>query len=268
MSAFDFDPKERFSNRVDDYVKARPSYPGLIPLLTEVGLTPGDVIADIGSGTGISALPFLENGNTVYCVEPNAAMRASAEAQLSDHAQFRSVAGTAENTTLPDRSVDWIVVAQAFHWFNVGAARSEFGRILRSGGRVALIWNTRKFEGTPFLVAYEAFLNGFGTDYDRVRNHTARLTHGLATGNDPFGFFASGYQRHALNNVQRLDRAALTSRVLSASYIPAQGTARHDAMRAALDRLFDQHQSDGYVVLEYHIEVFVGTPAPDNGVLQ
>src|SRR5687768_13322655 len=104
---------ERFSNRVENYVKYRPGYPKeMLDLFREkMNLTENSVIADIGSGTGISAKVFLENGNEVFGVEPNAAMREAAEEFLWEFSKFKSVSGTSENTTLPERSVDIIIAA-------------------------------------------------------------------------------------------------------------------------------------------------------------
>jgi ubiquinone/menaquinone biosynthesis C-methylase UbiE len=130
-------------------------------------LGPGSVVADLGSGTGISTEPFLRLGCTVHAVEPNDAMRAAAEELLSGHPELRSVAGTAEATTLPGRSVDLVAAGQAFHWFRPDFARAEIARILRPGGRVALFWNRRR-EDTAFGEAYEALLRRYGTDYAAV----------------------------------------------------------------------------------------------------
>ncbi len=119
------DTVERFSNRVENYVKYRPGYPREVLDLfrDEMNLTENSVIADIGSGTGISAKLFLENGNEVFGVEPNAAMRGAAEEFLREFPKFKSVDGTAENTNLPDNSVDLVVAAQAFHWFDKDKTR-------------------------------------------------------------------------------------------------------------------------------------------------
>ena len=152
------DPTARFSNRVDDYVRYRPSYPaGVLEILrAEVGLTPASIIADVGSGTGISAELFLRNGNTVYAVEPNDAMRHAAERLLGGYHAFHSVNGRAEATTLPDASIDLSLAAQAFHWFDVPKARAEWQRILRPDGWAVLVWNTRRTDTSPFLRAFVA----------------------------------------------------------------------------------------------------------------
>ena len=137
---------ERFSNRVANYVKYRPGYPKEIldVFRDEMNLRTDSIIADVGSGTGISSKVFLENGNKVHGVEPNAAMREAAEEFLNNFPQFESVDGTSEATNLPDDSVDFIIAAQAFHWFEPNKTRPEFKRILREGGYVALIWNERQ----------------------------------------------------------------------------------------------------------------------------
>lgn len=163
---------ERFSNRVSNYVKYRPGYPGEVLQLfrDEMGLNETSVIADIGSGTGISSKLFLENGNKVFGVEPNTPMRAAAEELLLDFGNFKSIDGTAEKTNLPDSSVDFVIAAQAFHWFDAEKTRNEFKRILKENGYVALIWNERQLKTTEFLVDYENFLLKFANDYAKVRH--------------------------------------------------------------------------------------------------
>lgn len=251
------DSTRRFSDRVENYVKYRPGYPaGVLAILREgTGLTPASLVADVGSGTGISAELFLRAGNPVYGVEPNAAMRAAAEELLCGYPAFRSVDGSAEATTLPDGSVDLVVAGQAFHWFDAAAARAEFARILRPGGRVVLLWNTRRIDTTPFLRAYETLLHEFGTDYREVRHDN--VTHeSLAR------FFFGAFERRTLPNEQRLDLDGLRGRLLSSSYAPNEGHPRHPAMLAALERIFAAHQRNGRVTVEYETEIFLGRVAP------
>src|ERR1700744_1650569 len=152
------DSTQRFTDRVADYVKYRPSYPrDVVSFLHETcGVAPDAQVADIGAGTGISARLFLDAGHPVIAVEPNLAMREAANAWLAPYENFRSVAGTAEATTLEDASVDLVIAAQAFHWFDPVATRREFARILRPQGHVALFWNSRLLDRSPFLAGYEA----------------------------------------------------------------------------------------------------------------
>ena len=166
------DPTQRFSDRVENYVKYRPGYPSaaLDYIQETAGLANGSIIADIGSGTGLSAQPFLDRGLTVFGIEPNREMRLAAERFLASYPQFKSIDGTAESTTMRAGSVDAVVAGQAFHWFDPRKANAEFRRISRPGGKVVLMWNCRRTAGSPFLEAYEKLLLEFATDYTQVRH--------------------------------------------------------------------------------------------------
>lgn len=246
-------PEQRFSNRVENYMRYRPRYPQEIidMLRREAGLKPTSVIADVGSGTGISAALFLQAGCTVHGVEPNREMREAAERILAAHPAFHSVNGTAQATTLPDQSVDFIVAAQAFHWFNTPETRAEFSRILKPGGHVALIWNERKLDATPFLRDYEALLLRFGTDYAKVRHENIDATQ-LSR------FIIGPHTTHTFDNEQHFDFDGLKGRLLSCSYAPAEGQPLHEPMIAELRRIFDLHQSAGQVCFEYNTQAYVG----------
>src|SRR6478736_4668899 len=164
------DPTTRFTTRVGNYVKYRPSYPtAIITLLEqECGLTNETVVADIGSGTGFMTELFLKHGNQVFGVEPNAEMRAAGERLLAKYPSFISVNATAESTTLPDHSIDSIVAGQAFHWFDRAATRAEFKRILKPGGWVVLVWNGFRVETSAVVRGYHELLLQYGTDYQQV----------------------------------------------------------------------------------------------------
>src|SRR5579862_9498368 len=182
------DPTQRFSSRVENYVRYRPGYPAaVIDLLKkECGLASSTVIADISSGTGIFTRTLLENGNRVLGVEPNPDMRKAGEEFLGAYPGFASVAGTAAATTLPDHSVDMVTAAQAAHWFDRQKARREFIRILKPGGWTVLLWNERRLDSTPFLREYERLLLRYGTDYTNVRHE--RTTQEMGTFFSPSAF--------------------------------------------------------------------------------
>jgi SAM-dependent methyltransferase len=247
------DALSRFSNRVADYVRARPGYPQAVYelLQREIGFTPTMVVADIGSGTGLSSELFLKNGNVVFAVEPNAEMRAAAESLLTRYPNFHSVAGSAEATTLPNRSVDAIVAGQAFHWFDVPKARAEFRRILRGDGPVVLMWNTPKEDSTPFMRAYIEMLRTYGTDYKQVVHTNLKQA-------DLRAFYRGDCEYRVLPNDQFFDRDGLRSRLMSSSYVPPPGHPNHEAILAAVDRLFDAHHEGGRARFVIATEVYFG----------
>ncbi|MBC7898694.1 MAG: class I SAM-dependent methyltransferase [Saprospiraceae bacterium] len=242
---------ERFSDRVENYVKYRPGYPADILQFfrDEMNLTKSSVIADIGSGTGISSEVFLENGNKVFGVEPNNAMRNAAEEFLRDFPNFTSLEGTAENTNLPDNSVDYVVAAQAFHWFDQQKTLGEFRRILQSKGYVALIWNERQLDSTRFLIEYEKFLIKFANDYTKVR-HDNIDEKSLAD------FFEADFRRKTFQNEQVFDFEGLKGRVLSSSYMPSESSENYEPMVAELRALFAKHAESGKIKVFYDTNIF------------
>jgi len=247
------DPTQRFSSRVDNYVRYRPGYPleVLCLLKNECGLTPDSVIADIASGTGLFTRLLLENGNRVFGVEPNADMRGAGEQFLAQYPHFTSVAGTAEATTLPDQSVELVTAAQAAHWFDRAKARREFLRILKPQGWTVLLWNERRTDSTPFLRDYEQLLLSYGTDYQEVRHErtTAEIS----------DFFAPApFQSSELEMRQELDYSALEGRLLSSSYTPGPDHPTYESMLRELRRMFDAHRVNGRVTLEYNTLVYYG----------
>lgn len=248
------DPKQRFTDRVENYIRYRPSYPAeVIDLLrSECGLTPNSVVADIGSGTGILSQLFLQNGNRVYGVEPNAEMCAAGERLLAEYKSFSSIPGSAEQIRLPAASVDIVVAGQAFHWFDRPRARAEFERILKSGGWVVLLWNNRLTDTTPFLRAYEDLLMRCGTDY-------AQVDHKNITGEVLQEFFhPRGFTLKAFPNRQVFDFDGLRGRALSSSYIPAESHPSHALFMQELKQIFDAHNSHGAVTFEYETQVYYG----------
>jgi len=252
------DSKERFSNRVEDYIRYRPGYPAAIldVLREECGLRPESVVADIGSGTGLLAQMFLENGNLVYGVEPNAAMREAGEQLLEKYPHFCSVAGSAEATTLPTASVDFVVTGQAFHWFQPAAARAEFARVLKAQGWVVVLWNERISDTTPFQREYELLLRRFGTDYEKVSATYPR-------GNEMKDFFRpSAFEKKVIANEQAFDFEGLRGRLLSSSYAPPEGHPNHQPMLVELMRLFSAHQKDDRVRFDYNSHMFYGRLEP------
>jgi SAM-dependent methyltransferase len=245
------DPTARFSGRADAYVAARPGYPRAV--LDVLRIRPTDVVADLGSGTGIFSKLLLETAARILAVEPNDAMRAAAEAELDGHVSFRSVAGRAEATTLGAQSVDVVTAAQAFHWFDLVKMRAETRRILRPGGRIALVWNDRDTESTPFLRDYEGLLLAHCPSY--------RDLQGKSDTPEKFDvLFGMGrWRRDVVPNEQRLDRDGLLLRVMSASSAPREGSDAYRAMKKDLDAAFEAHAQNGSVSFAYACVVVHGS---------
>jgi len=244
----------RFSTRVADYVRYRPGYPpAVVSLLEEeCGLAPASVVADVGSGTGILSELFLRNGNRVYGVEPNREMREAGERLLASYANFVSVEGRAEATTLEDHSVDFITAGQAFHWFDPAGARREFLRILRPGGWVVLAWNDRRTGGTPFLEEYERLLLEYGTDYAEVSAKYMEESMLAAL------YSTEAPRLKSFDNEQVFDFDGLRGRLTSSSYSPQPGHPNFEPMMRELEALFQRHEQGGRVVVAYDTKVFYG----------
>ena len=244
----------RFSSRAADYARYRPAYPpGVVDILRhECGLVPQNMIADVGSGSGLLSEIFLKNGNRVFGVEPNAEMREAGEEYLTKYHHIVSVNGSAEATTLAENSADFITAGQAFHWFEPGRTRAEFARILKANGWCVVIWNMRRVEESAFAQEYENLLARYGTDYKRVKEAYPE-TH------DMTGFFGVGnFETQELPNRQEFDFEGLSGRLRSSSYAPQEGHPNFEPMMEELRKLFGKYQSYGRVKMEYSTRMFFG----------
>jgi SAM-dependent methyltransferase len=242
---------ERFSDRVDNYVKTRPGYPELLIAFLETKIAPPAVVVDVGSGTGILSRQLLTAGYEVFGIEPNGPMRSAAEESIED-GKFHSVNGTAEGTTLEDHSVDLITAAQAFHWFDRLKAKSEFRRILKLGGILAIIWNERLDDVSEVNRRYEDILVSLAPEYPRVVHRNISL--------DAIqDFFAPDrVTLTRFDNNQSLDRERLVGRFESSSYVPNRGESGHAEIVSAAEKLFDDCQVDGLVTISYETQVYWG----------
>jgi SAM-dependent methyltransferase len=245
------DSTQRFSSRVENYARYRPSYPKEVINILErdCGLTRNSVGADIASGTGIFTKLLLEHGNPVFAVEPNNDMRRAGEVFLQAYSNFTSVDGTAETTTLPGKSVDFVTAAQAGHWFDIPQARREFARILKPGGWLVLLWNERQIDSSPFLRDYEQLLLRYGTDYQEVRHeHTV-----VGAYYDPLP-----YQEKTFDLRQEFDYAGAEGRLLSSSYAPGPKHPQYQPMLRELRAIFDRRQQNGKIIFEYTTRMYYG----------
>jgi SAM-dependent methyltransferase len=242
-----------FSGRVENYIRYRPSYPSaIIDLLArDCGLAKDWTVADIGSGPGNLTRLFLDYGVHVYAVEPNQEMREAGERLLGARPGFTSIAGTAEATGLPAASVDLVTAGQAFHWFDSRRAGAEFRRILRPPQWVALVWNERRTDSSPFLGELDQLLARY--DRDDAQQHEAGSSGALQE-----FFAANGYSEATFDNRQEFDFAGLCGRVLSFSYAPLPGEPGYARLLEQLRALFETHGTGGTVAFEYETQVYYG----------
>lgn len=241
---------KRFSDRVTDYVKYRPNYPDeivdILERVTKINKT--KTIADIGSGTGISSIPFLKRNYTVIGVEPNKEMRTAAEQILSDFKNFKSVEGTAENTNLSDKSVDLIFSGQAFHWFDKEKSKIEFDRILKCNGSLVLVWNSRCTKSS-FQKEYEKTLLDNIEEYKFVNHRN------ISESEISNFFFPKTMNRICVGNKQVLDMQGLKGRLLSSSYCPKFGD-KHNKLMKKIDQVFEKYKVNNEIEFEYETQIY------------
>ncbi len=254
------DNTKKFDGRAADYLAGRPSYADELidSIYDSCRLNASSEVADVGSGTGKFSECLLRRGAalfgkacTVYGVEPNEAMRLSAERELIGYSSFRSIAGSAESTTLAARSVDCVTAAQAFHWFDAEVFGRECRRILKDNGRVCLVWNVRDTEATvmrelarvylEFCPDFAGFSGGFVRDDARISK-----------------FFGGRYGYSSFNNPQHLDEKKFIARSLSSSYSLRAGDARFEEYVSCLKEVFDSCAENSMLTLPCRSEAYFG----------
>jgi ubiquinone/menaquinone biosynthesis C-methylase UbiE len=250
-----------FTGLTDEYESHRPGYPPQAIAAALGGLAPPVRVADVGCGTGICSRLLAEAGAEVIGLEPNADMLAAARAHPVPGAPGNGTIvyqqASAEQTGLPGSSVDLVICAQAFHWFDAPTALAEFHRILTSGGRLALLWNRRDQSG-PFMGGYEEIMRRAQADAEAQGRLTRRNR-----GNDPSakGLFTN-VRKLTFANAQSMDRSGLIGRARSASYFPKDGPLSEE-LEARLHRLFDEHERDGFITFRQNAELTLADAAEE-----
>lgn len=244
-----------FDARASDYARYRPSYPREVLRFLPSPPAGGAplAVADIGSGTGIMSRVLLDGGHVVYAVEPNGEMRASAEVLLSSAANYHSIDGSAEATNLPAGSVDAVVCAQAFHFFDNDRTRSEFDRILRGPAAIVLCWNVVSTEASYFE-HYLDLLRKYASPGQRIGPSEFVERQDLKT------FFRDGFSHHQIAHGARYDLDQLLGHFFSYSYLPSRTDGRAADMRRDIQQMFEAYRSDRAFEMQYKLEVFCSGP--------
>jgi SAM-dependent methyltransferase len=255
IATMQIDNTDRFTGRANDYDRYRQRYPAreVLAILQQwCGLSRDWLVADIGAGTGMLAEVFLENGNRVIAIEPNAEMREACQRlehqgqdsqergahRQQQEPQLRVIDATAEATGLPNLSVDIVAVGRAFHWFDKKRALAEFRRILKPEGWVALVSLGRARDDSPQTNAFEQLLIEHGTDYKYVRE-------GYRTHDKLHEFFGEAFYQTQLPGSQQLDWPAFHGQTMSISVAPQEGHPHFEKFQRELRRFFNTYAVDG-----------------------
>jgi SAM-dependent methyltransferase len=226
-----------FARSAEAYEEGRPGYPAAA--LEPLGLGPGITVLDLAAGTGKLTRALAETGAGVIAVEPVAEMRAALPGSVT------AVDGTAEAIPVEDGSVDLVTVAQAFHWFDGRAALAEIHRVLRPGGRLAIVWN-RRVEDDPVNAAIEELIepHRMGTP-----THRGDAWRAAFDSTDLFG----PLEEHFFPNEQVLDADGLAARICSISFIARLPEAERAGLLARSRHL----TADGPVTVPHRTEVHI-----------
>lgn len=248
---------DRFTGKTAQYVQYRPHYSEQViqHLFDHIGLINDDIVADVGAGTGIFTKELLEKGLQVVAVEPNEEMRQALIGQLValNGSALQVSAGSAERTELAANSVNHIICAQSFHWFDPVKTRGEFMRILKPKGQVVLLWNQRDIHSSSFMEGYEALFMKYGQDYDKVI-HKLVNQQSLA----PFyGGKSPHYSFYPLE--QRLDYESLIGRIQSSSFSLKEDDPRFKEYNEDIQALFEANQQNGFVQMRYRTDIYWGS---------
>lgn len=246
---------ERFSNKAEKYELYRPTYPedSVLKILDLCNGIPSDKIkiADIGSGTGKFTELLLNKGFIVYAVEPNEEMRTIAENKFKDYVNFYSINKVAEATNLEDKSISIITVAQAFHYFHLDKVKKEFKRILKSDGKVVMLWNFR-LRKSSFMKEYENIIYN-------LHSSKVKPTHAQDNMTDKvFKDFFENYEIVNISNSQEFDFESLWGRTLSNNHMPNETEDEYSKLYDDIKKLFNKYQQNGKVLFQYRTQIVIG----------
>ena len=245
----------KFADKAENYDKYRLNYSiEILDCFNDYDFSKKSIIADVGSGTGKLAKIFLENGNIVYAVEPNDNMRNMAISSLNKYKNFISINGSAEKTTLHDKSIDFVVVGQAFHWFDAHKALAEFKRILKNNGVLALIWYNRK-TNSNFMQEYEEFLiKNFPNYNERNRRDISENI----SYEKIMKYYSKDNKKVTIENNRELNFTELLGGFLSASYSPKEDTKEYFESKKILELMFSKYNVNNKVIFEYETIIYMG----------
>lgn len=251
MSFEKADNTGRFTGKADSYAKARPTYPA-----AAVDYICGEflqkepkediVYADVGAGTGKFSVLIAGRGKQIYSVEPNQDMREQLARVLAPFTKAHVMNGTAEATTLPDRSIDVVTAAQALHWFDLDLFRTECQRILKPGGQVVVVYNSHRHSNLNHIDKLAEFREKRPLALTKPRNQACAE------------FFGENLHTRVFDNRAFYNREDYLRYMLSHSYSPTPGDEDYELFVRKVGELFTERQHDGKVRIDFVTEVFSG----------
>jgi ubiquinone/menaquinone biosynthesis C-methylase UbiE len=221
------DPARSFDLVADAYDRGRPSYPdeAVTQLLHGVRRTGGSVdVLELGAGTGKLTEQLLARGCAVTATDPSESMLARLARRAPD---ARAAAGTAEQVPVRPRSVDLVVAAQAFHWFDAEAALREVARVLRPGGQLGVVWSSRD-ERIPWVKRLGRLI---GTP-EQPEDPTPAI--------DETGMFEA-VERSVFRFWQPLTQDSLRDLVSSRSHVAMMSSVERDRLLRKVDELYEEY---------------------------
>lgn len=246
--------EEKFTGKSKIYDLYRPNYPNELVdnLIKRTSLLSTSRVADIGSGTGILTKQLLDQGLTVFAIEPNVEMREVAEEKLKAYETFFSINASAEATTVDSNSIDLITVAQAFHWFDAEQFKLECCRILKDSGEVALVWNSRDFSH-PLIQENEKLCSNYCLNFKGFSGGIEETPEVYAQ------FFKDGiYEVISFRNDVGCTLEGYIGRNLSSSFAPKKGEATYEPFIEALAQQFYQYEEDGKLRFPLLTKCYIG----------
>lgn len=247
------DARGKFSGRGEFYAKSRPSYSGKLidALYSDYGFSDKSVIADVGAGTGKFSVLLAKRGSQVICVEPNADMRAKLAEAVKPFPGCRVLTGSAEETGIPPKTADFVTAAQAFHWFDCEKFKRECKRIMKPGGKVVLVWNTRELDADVTLesqAVYEKYCPGF-----------TGFSAGMHGSEDMINlFFSKGFDKICFESPLNFDEEGFINRSISSSFSLRPGDEKFEEYIDAVREVFSKYQSGGRITVPNTATAYIG----------
>ncbi len=249
------DTKKVFSKKAEKYAKFRWDYAAdaIETIINITQMSINSTLADIGAGTGILTRHFIAKAQKIYAIEPNIELRQILTRELGIFPSISVLNGCAEDTNLPDNSVDVIIVAQAIHWFDPEPARQEMMRILKDNGWLVLVrnygTNQEKYEAIKSLMKEE-----YGADFSVVTGRPKEKPYRFYFGNNDFKTFSFPF---AFQQGWEEFLGTLTT----TSFMPDEDHPLFPKLETEARKVFSQYSNHGYWMVEGETELIIGRPS-------